>query len=148
MLYSIQWRTTPKFKIKILEVSLKVHPDVSLAYAKALEHGTATYLHSQVQSRFLKKIWPLNRKVCSWEIYLKGWWLGSWKLMELIFIILISPHSDCWWWADDAHNIYWQSFYSIIPVLILSGLNSLFDDKGNFITRKDYAKEYTLFAYD
>ncbi|PIK45254.1 hypothetical protein BSL78_17875 [Apostichopus japonicus] len=122
------------FKVRIVDASLyvrhvKVHPEVALAHAKALEQGTAKYPINRVEVTSLsipRGNLIFKRESLFLALYVDGEQL-PWKPLRPSF-------------TDDRYIMAYQTLYS--------GLNSMFSDKGNQISRSDYAKGYTLYAFD
>ncbi|KAJ8023215.1 hypothetical protein HOLleu_35549 [Holothuria leucospilota] len=132
------------FKVRIIDASLyvrhvKVHPEVALAHAKALEQGTAKYPNlpkrlvlgcvdtEAFNGAYNKNPFNFHHHHLNFlALYVDGEQL-PWKPLRPNF-------------TDDRYIMSYQTLYS--------GLNSMFTDKGNQINRSDYGKGYTLYAFD
>ncbi|PIK33587.1 hypothetical protein BSL78_29602 [Apostichopus japonicus] len=158
------------FKVRIVDASLyvrhvKVHPEVALAHAKALEQGTAKYPINRVEVTSLSI--PRGNLIFKRESLFLGnlpkrvvlgivdteAFNGAYNRNpfnfyhhHLNFLALYVDGEQLPWkplrpsFTDDRYIMAYQTLYS--------GLNSMFSDKGNQISRSDYAKGYTLYAFD
>ncbi|XP_071821543.1 uncharacterized protein F54H12.2-like [Apostichopus japonicus] len=158
------------FKVCIVDASLyvrhvKVHPEVALAHAKALEQGTAKYPINRVEVTSLSI--PRGNLIFKRESLFLGnlpkrvvlgivdteAFNGAYNRNpfnfyhhHLNFLALYVDGEQLPWkplrpsFTDDRYIMAYQTLYS--------GLNSMFSDKGNQISRSDYAKGYTLYAFD
>ncbi|KAJ8030247.1 hypothetical protein HOLleu_26606 [Holothuria leucospilota] len=132
------------FKVRIVEASIfmrhvKVHPQVALGHAKALERGTAKYPNLPkrlvigcVDSEAFNGSYnrnPFNfhhHNLNFIALHVDGEQL-PWKLLRPNF-------------GDNHYIMAYQTLFS--------GLNTMFSDKGNHIDRYDYGHGYTLYAFD
>ena len=158
------------FKVRIVDASLyirhvKVHPEVALAHAKALERSTAKNPINRVEvttlsiprgnlifereSLFLGNLPKRIVVGCIDTEALNGAYNKNpfnFHHHYLNFLALYVDGEQLPWkplrpyFLDNRYIMSYQSLYS--------GLNSMFSDKGNQISRSDYAKGYTLYAFD
>ena len=160
------------YKVVIQDASLyvrrvKVSPTVVLAHAKTLEHATAKYPLQRVQMKTFS-IPQGNQSFTRENLFLgpapKRIVLGfvdnsayngdygqnpfNFKHNNLNFLALHIDGEQLPWKPLKPKFSGTDSSYMIAYQTLFSGTNNLFKDKGNDISRSDYADGYTLFAFD
>ncbi|KAJ8018950.1 hypothetical protein HOLleu_42760 [Holothuria leucospilota] len=133
------------FKVRIVEASIfmrhvKVHPQVALGHAKALERGTAKYPIRRAERLVIGCVdseafnGSYNRNPFNFHHH------------DLNFIALYVDGEQLPW--KPLRPNFGDGQYIMAYQTLFSGLNTMFSDKGNHINRNDYGHGYTLYAFD
>ncbi|XP_071948941.1 uncharacterized protein F54H12.2-like [Antedon mediterranea] len=147
---------------------VKLNPSIALAHAKALERGSAKYPLRRVAVKTLSI--PRGNLSFTRESLYNG------NLPKRLVVGLVGTDAFNGDYSKnpfnfqhfntnfislylDGEQIPWKPLkpnfeangegsYILAYQSLFSGLNTLFDDTGNQISREDYARGYTLFAFD
>ncbi|XP_033107266.1 uncharacterized protein F54H12.2-like [Anneissia japonica] len=161
------------FKVHLEDASVyvrkvKLNPSIALAHAKALEKGTAKYPLRRVEVKTLSV--PQGNLSFTRESLYNG------NLPKRLVIGLVGTDAFNGSYSKNPYNfqhfntnfmalyldgeqVPWKPLkpnfeangegsYILAYQSLFSGLSTLFEDTGNQISREDYARGYSLFAFD
>ncbi|XP_071959891.1 uncharacterized protein F54H12.2-like [Antedon mediterranea] len=142
------------FKIRLEDASLfvrkvRLNPSIALAHAKALERGPAKYPLRRVEVKTLTI--PREKLSFTRESLYNG------NLPKRLVVMVLILHLIPYITYIDGEQVPWKPLkptfedggsYMLAYQGLFSGSNTLFQDTGNQISRDDYPKGYSLFAFD